>query len=245
MSSTVRIGLMADFNPAFPPHRVVNEVLQHVAQSLGVQIEDCWLPTESLAEKDSETALAQFDALWCAPGSPYKSLRGALNGIRFARERDYPFIGTCGGFQHTVLEYARNVLGYEDADSEEHDPSAGKLFITPLSCFLAGKTFQVKVRRDTRAYQIYEKEEITEHYYCQFGLNPEFHDEIERGGLSISGIDETAEARIIELPHHRFFIATLFVPQLFSGVSEPHALIVAFVKAALVFQREKHLSALS
>ena len=220
MSAKLRIGVIADFNPELRPHQVINEVLDHTSQALSVPIEVEWIPTESLAE--SVTTLEPFDALWSGTGSPFKSLEGALNAIRFGRERNYPFIGTCAGFQHIVIEFARNVLGIKEANSAEYDPSASKLFVTPLTCSLAGKTFKVKIQPDSRAYQIYGSQEIIEHYYCTFGLNPEFQNEIENGGLKIVGIDDTQEARIIEIPAHRFFIGTLFVPQLFADASKPH-----------------------
>ena len=239
MTQKLKVGIIADFNSKFRPHQVTNEVLQHTAKALGVELEANWIPTELLDDKAGETILAQNDAIWGGTGSPYKSLAGALNGIRFARENDFPFIGTCAGFQHVVLEYARNVLGYQDAASAEYDSTAPKLVVTLLSCSLAGKTFQINVKPDTRAHQIYGKDVITEHYYCNYGLNPEFEKDIQDGGLLISGIDESNEARIVELPKHRFYLATLFVPQLFADVSEPHPLIVAYLKAAIAFQIER------
>jgi CTP synthase (UTP-ammonia lyase) len=239
MTQKLKVGIVADWNPEFRPHQVVNEVLQHAAQSLGIQVETIWLPTELLDEKPAEMKFRECDAIWGGPGSPYKSLSGALNGIRFARENDYPFIGTCAGFQHVVVEYARNVLGVKNATSAEYDSSASQLLVSPLACSLAGKTFQINVKRDTRAHQIYQQETITEHYYCNYGLNPQFQTEIQNVGLLISGIDETNEARILELPKHRFFIATLFVPQLFTNGSDPHPLIAAYLKAAIAFQIEK------
>jgi CTP synthase (UTP-ammonia lyase) len=239
MTQRLKIGIIADFQSEFRPHQVTNEVLQHTARALDIEVEGCWVPTNLLEEESAQAVLQQFDAIWGGTGSPYKSLEGALTGFRFARENDYPFIGTCAGFQHVVLEYAQNVLGYKDALHAEYGSSGSHVFVTPLSCSLAGKTFQINVKRDTRAHQIYGQDVIIEHYYCNYGLNPEFQNEVEKGGLLISGIDESKEARILELPKHRFFIATLFVPQLFADVSEPHPLILAYLKAALAFQIEK------
>ena len=240
MAQPLRVGIIADYNPEFRPHQVANEALAHAAKSLDTLIEVTWLATESLADEASLNVLEEFDALWWGPGSPYKSLRGALNGIRFARERDYPFIGTCAGFQHIVLEHAINVLGVEDAASEEYDPDGSKLFISRLTCSVAGQTLKINVRPDTRAHRAYGREEISEHYYCSFGLNPDFQDEIDRGGLKIVGFDDDGEPRIVELPDHRFFIATLFVPQLFSDTQEPHPLIVAYLEAAMAFQSKSN-----
>lgn len=93
--------------------------------------------------------MREYDAFWCAPGSPYRSLTGALDAIRFAREERVPFIGTCGGFQHAVIEYARNVLGFADARHAEYDPYASSdLFISALSCSPFGETMRVEIEPD-------------------------------------------------------------------------------------------------
>ncbi|MCI0489146.1 MAG: CTP synthase [Blastocatellia bacterium] len=240
MERTLKVGIIADYDPDFRPHRKANEVLTHSAKALSAPLEASWLPTEELTSEASLTRLEKFDALWCGPGSPYKSLQGALNAIRFARERDYPFIGTCAGFQHIVLEYAINVLGIEDAASEEYNPDGSKLFISRLACSVAGKTLKIKVKPDTLARATYGRQEINEHYYCNFGLNPAFQSQLEAGGLKVSGIDDDGEARILELRDRRFFIATLFVPQLFEENEGPHPLIVAYLEAAMAFHASRH-----
>jgi CTP synthase (UTP-ammonia lyase) len=127
--------------------------------------------------------------VWIAPGSPYQSLDGALAAIRFARERNVPLLGTCGGFQHVVLEWARNVLGIEDAAHEEYLPGTSehphpnplpvgegarpRLFISRLACSLVGQTMQVRLVPGTLAAAAYGSLEAEEQYYCNFGINPE------------------------------------------------------------------------
>ena len=92
MKQSVKIGIIGDFNPDYPSHIATNEAINHAGDALGVSVEAQWLPTKAL-EKQPAT-LEQFDALWCSPGSPYQSMEGALKAIRFAREQDYPFLGT-------------------------------------------------------------------------------------------------------------------------------------------------------
>ncbi len=91
---SIRIGIIGDFNPNYPSHKATNESLSHAARSLAVTADYTWIPTESLDVEASEKILQSYDALWCSPGSPYKSMDGALRAIRFARERGWPFIGT-------------------------------------------------------------------------------------------------------------------------------------------------------
>jgi len=94
MNRTLRVGIIGDFDPSYPSHIATNEALRHAARAVSLGVGWSWLPTYSLDNEGSETVLEQFDALWCAPGSPYKSMNGALRAIRFAREHDWPFVGT-------------------------------------------------------------------------------------------------------------------------------------------------------
>jgi CTP synthase (UTP-ammonia lyase) len=94
MNQPLRVGIIGDFDPSYPSHVATNEALSHAAGALSVDLDCSWLPTQSLDEASGEAALKHFDALWCAPGSPYKSMVGALRAIQFAREEGWPFIGT-------------------------------------------------------------------------------------------------------------------------------------------------------
>jgi CTP synthase (UTP-ammonia lyase) len=94
MDHPLRIGIIGDYDPNLRYHIATNEALKHAAKGLGVALDFEWLPTLPLEEKSSQMGLKSFDALWCAPGSPYESMRGALKSIRFAREKGWPFIGT-------------------------------------------------------------------------------------------------------------------------------------------------------
>jgi CTP synthase (UTP-ammonia lyase) len=138
MTRAISVGLVGEFMPSFPPHAKTNEAIEQMQSLLGLRISAEWISTCAL-ETAAGLYLKDFDALWIAPGSPYKSLMGALNAIRYAREHDLPLLATCGGCQHVVIEYARNVLGFEDAAHAEYDPYASTLFITPLSCSLVGQ----------------------------------------------------------------------------------------------------------
>ena len=134
MSDAVRIGILGDFNPEYRSHHATNDSLQHAAAKLNLAVESEWIPTPSLLEPNATKLLESFAGLWGSPGSPYSSFEGMLHGIKFARERDWPFLGTCGGFQYALIELARNVLGVKDADSAENNSGSKNIVIYPVEC---------------------------------------------------------------------------------------------------------------
>lgn len=229
MSATVAV--IGDFQPANETHTAIAAAIAHADGAAGTSTVVEWIGTEDALDL-GEDVLAGYAGFWIAPASPYRSMEGALRAIRYARERDVPALGTCAGFQHMVLELARNVLGFADAADAEYDPDASRLFITPLSCSLVGRTMTVAVRPGTRAAALYPGPTATERYYCNFGVNPEHVDELVAGGVVVSGTDQDGEPRIVELPDTRFFVGTLFVPQTSSAPSAPHPVVRAFVAAA-------------
>ena len=132
MSDAVRIGILGDFNPEFRSHHATNDALQHAARKLGIEVQSEWIPTPSLVKPDAEKKLESFDGFLASPGSPYKSFEGMLKGIQFARVRDWPFLGTCGGFQYAFIEFARNVLNIADADTAENNSGSKNIIIYPV-----------------------------------------------------------------------------------------------------------------
>lgn len=145
----VRLAIVGDRDPAFPPHRAVDATLARAAAARGVALRAEWVPTDAIA--DGGAALpGGFDGLWVAPGSPYRRLDGALLAIRHAREGRVPLLGTCGGFQHVVLEFARHVMGLADAQHAEIDPDAERAIVTPLGCSPAGQTMPVTLDAGSR-----------------------------------------------------------------------------------------------
>jgi CTP synthase (UTP-ammonia lyase) len=134
--------------------------------------------------------------------------------------------------QHLIIEFARNVAGIPDAAHAEVDPDASRLVINGLACSLVGQSMDVTLVEGSLAHRAYGAAGATERYYCQFGLNPEYLGALTASGLAVSGVDQDGEIRIVELPGHRFFVGTLFVPQTSSTPSAPHPLISAYVAAA-------------
>jgi CTP synthase (UTP-ammonia lyase) len=228
---SIQVAVIGDFDPTYPPHIATNTAIDHSAAALDLDAAVTWLPTESLAADLDPVAAA--DVLWCAPGSPYRNLAGALAALRLGRENGVPTLGTCGGCQHIILEYARNVLGFNDAQHAEYDPYASRLFISALTCSLVEQTMPVTLTPDSIAWRCYRTGRVQETYYCNFGLNPDYRQALQAGGLRITGVDDDGEARVFELAGHPFYLATLFVPQTRSNAEAPHPLVTAFLAAGI------------
>lgn len=142
-----------------------------------------------------------------------------------------------------VLEDARSVLGFDDARHAEYDPYASRLFVSELTCSLVGETMSVTLDVDSRAAELYGDTEVREEYHCNFRLNPDQQEELDAAGLRVVGRDADGEARVLEIPGHPFFIATLSVPPLRSTPERPHPLVRAFLSAAAAGPRGRSRSA--
>lgn len=228
----VRIGLIGDFNPEVTAHVAIPQAIDLAANELAVKVNYEWLATPSL-ENNAEGKLQGFHALWLVPASPYVSMTGALNGIQFAREHNVPFLGTCGGFQHMVIEYARNVLGLSEADHAETNPDSSMVLVAPLTCTVSEQSHTFTLSPDSTVSKIYASNEIVEQYgICNYGLNQDFRSLFEQSGMKVAGVDTNDDVRIMELPGHRFFIGTLFQPERSALKKIVHPLIKAFVQSA-------------
>lgn len=224
------IGLVGDFDANVPAHQAIPLALQRAAGEVGCACAWEWVGT---AEIKTAERVGEFDALWCVPASPYRWAEGALRAIRHAREAGVPFLGTCGGFQHAVLEYARNVLGWADAlHAEEADPATGRAVIAPLACALVEAIGGLRLVPGTRLAAAYGVGEISEGYRCRFGLNPEFREALTAGPLRAAAFDPEGEVRAVELNGHPFFVGTLFQPERAALRNQPAPLVRAFLQAA-------------
>jgi CTP synthase (UTP-ammonia lyase) len=221
------IVVVGDFDPRSSTHVATNRAIEHTVRKLNASLDFRWLTTPEAEHID----LDRVQGFWIAPGSPYKSLAGALRVIRFSRENMVPLLGTCGGFQHIILEFARNTLGIDDAAHAEYDPYASRLFISKLACSLVGRRLPISLLAGSLVASVYGTTSIIEQYYCNFGVNPRYVSELRSMDLRIVGSDAEGEVRVVELEDHPFFIGTLFVPQLSSTPERPHPLIVGLVEA--------------
>lgn len=226
----IRIALVGDFNPSIAAHQAIPEALKLSAAQLGTEVVAEWIATDKVGSP-AET-LRDFTAVWCSPGSPYASTDGALAAIRFVRETSRPFFGTCGGFQHAVIEYARNVLGMIDADHTETNPTAATPVISRLTCSLVEITGAVKLTDGSKVRAAYGAAEAAEGYHCNYGVNPAYEMLfVEPSALRVAARDTAGEVRAVELNGHPFFAGTLFQPERSALKGKVHPLITAFVAA--------------
>jgi CTP synthase (UTP-ammonia lyase) len=233
MTTAIRIGLIGDYDASVLAHQAIPRALALAADAVAEPVECEWIPTEEIREA---SRVSGFDGLWCVPASPYRNMEGALRAIRFAREEGRPFLGTCGGFQHAILEYARHVLGWADAEHAETKPNAARPVITPLTCALVEKTDTIRFRQGSILAAAYGCLEATEGYHCNYGINPAFSSAIVSGPLRVSAEDGGGDVRAVELDGHPFFVATLFQPERAALIGKTPPVVAAFVRAAGAMQ---------
>ncbi|MEV6603126.1 gamma-glutamyl-gamma-aminobutyrate hydrolase family protein [Kutzneria sp. NPDC051319] len=227
MTGQPRVALVGDRSADVHSHERLDTLIPH----LRAQID--WVGSDTVTD-----SIGDYDGIWVIPGSPYKDKDSVLFAIETARQRGIPYLGTCGGFQHALIEYGRNVLGFADADDVQYDPDAPTAFITPLACSLVGETAPLHLTSGSRLAEVYGGAESTvETYHCKYGLNPEYIDAIVHSPMQITGWDAEKAPRAVELPEHPFFIGTLFQPELSSTPSAVHPLIERYVDAVIEHAR--------
>lgn len=225
--STKSIALIGDYNERVIAHQAIPKALDLAATALGVDCEYEWVDSDVVPR----FSLNEFDGIWCVPASPYKDMQGALDAIRYARESDKPFLGTCGGYQHAALEYARNVLGHTLAGNAEVDSNTSMPLINALVCKLVEKSDRIQFLDGSRVASIYAAAEAEEDYHCSFGVNREYLPLFDGSDMQFTGFDQEGDPRVLEHKQHRFFIGTAYQPERAALRGENHVLVSAFVQA--------------
>ncbi|MFC9925975.1 hypothetical protein [Streptomyces sp. NPDC127190] len=229
MTNTATVALVGDRSPNVVSHTRVPLLLEALAARDRLVLDAYWIPSE---DAEADGAVRGFDAVWVLPGSPYRSEAGVLAAVRTAREEGIPFLGTCGGFQHALLEYARNVCGLSGAAHAENDPGAEDPLIEPLACSLVGHEAAVVIEPGSLAESVIGSARTVERYFCAYGPSHRL-DPLRAHGLRFSGHDEDGRVRVAELPGHPFFLASLFQPELAGDGSRPHPIVRALARAAV------------
>lgn len=228
VTPSLRIALVGDYNADVIAHQAIPLAIDDAAAVLELTVEYHWLPTQDIKSAED---LADYNAIWLVPASPYQNMEGALTAVRYARENSVPFLGTCGGFQHAIVEYARNVMGWQDAAHAETDTD-GRMVIAPLTCSLVEKTDTIELRANTLIARAYGRDSIEEGYHCNYGISPEFAAELDVQPLRVTGWDDNGDIRAVELVTHPFFVATLFQHERNALAGRPAPLVQAFLHTA-------------
>lgn len=232
MHGSIRVALIGDRNDAVTAHQAIPVSLALAGEAIHQSITPVWIHTSELDSAEAVRALRAFDGIWCVPASPYANTEGALLAIQLARSERIPFLGTCGGFQHAIIEYFRNRLGIVDPGHEELDPASANPVISRLSCSLVEVTATIRLKPGSWMRQLYGTEEVPETFHCNYGANAEAAKRISSDGdLIVEGTDEAGNIRIVRLKSHPFFIGTLFQPERAGLRGVVHPLVRAFAAA--------------
>ncbi|MBF8190090.1 hypothetical protein ITP53_31055 [Nonomuraea sp. K274] len=221
----MRIALVGDRSPSVRSHVRIPRLMEALRERDGIALDPYWVPTTDVA-----AGLDGFDGIWMLPGSPYRDEAGAVEAARVAREREIPFLGTCGGFQHMLLEFARHVCGLDVAHAE-NEPGARDFLLTPLACSLAGHEGLVRLTPGSLIEQIMAAPATVEAYICSYGLNEDYKRTLAGHGMVFSGHAGDGAVRVAELPGHPFFLATMFQPELAGDGRRAHPVVTAFATA--------------
>jgi CTP synthase len=239
----VRIGLVGKYIELKDAYKSINESFIHagVANESKVKLE--WIHSESITPENVEEKLGKLKGILVAPGFGDRGIEGKITAIKYARENNVPFLGICLGMQCAVIEFARNVLGYKDAHSSEMNPKSKHKVIDMMQdqkkITAKGGTMRLgaypcKIKKGTKAFAVYGKENISERHRHRYEFNNTFLKEYEKKGMIASGINpDNNLVEMVELKDHPWFIGVQYHPEYKSTVAKPHPLFVRFVKATL------------
>ncbi|HLK96635.1 MAG TPA: CTP synthase [Hymenobacter sp.] len=250
---TVRIGLVGKYVELHDAYKSIAESFIHAGAHNECKVQIEWIQSETLADPNHcAQVLRELDGVLVAPGFGERGIEGKINAVRYVREHNIPFLGICLGMQMAVIEYARHVLGIVDAHSTEMEPHTPNPVISMMEEQKAvtdkGGTMRLgayacKLRRDSKAFQIYGKTQISERHRHRYEFNNDYLEQFERAGLRPTGINpETGLVEIVELADHPWFMGVQFHPELKSTVMNPHPLFVQFVRATLTFNQQKRMA---
>ncbi|MBC7334183.1 MAG: CTP synthase, partial [Actinobacteria bacterium] len=240
LEGKVRIGIVGKYTNLKDAYISIVEALNHGGYYFRRNVEIVWINSEELDNScEEESPLLEVDGILVPGGFGVRGINGKIKAIRCAREMGIPFLGICLGMQCAVIEFSRNVLGFEDANSSEFDPATRHpvidLMIEQKNIDSKGGTMRLgsypcKIRKDSLAYKAYREELVYERHRHRYELNNNYRDILERNGLIVSGVyPEKNLAEIIEIKNHPWFVAVQFHPEFKSRPDRPHPLFREFI----------------
>ncbi|MFV0471959.1 MAG: CTP synthase [Paludibacteraceae bacterium] len=199
--------------------------------------------SDKITEENVDKKLSKADGIIIAPGFGQRGMEGKLTALKYARESNIPCMGICMGMQSLCIEFARNVLGYADANSTETDPTTvhnvvdimeEQKNILNLGGSMRLGAYKCKLKKGSKAYRIYGKERISERHRHRFEFNNQYKEDFENAGLMCTGLNEESNlVEIVELKNHKWYIGVQFHPEYSSTVINPHPLFIDFIKTAI------------
>jgi CTP synthase len=239
------IALVGKYTSLRDAYLSVNEAFIHAGAFHDAKVEVKWVDSELLSDESLEETLGDVDGILVPGGFGIRGSQGKLRAIRYARERGIPFFGICLGLQMAVVEYARNVLGMEGANSTEFDPDTHYPVIdlmpdqlgVPRGGTMRMGRYACKTLEGTKARSIYGQPLIYERHRHRYELNPALREQLFTGDLIVGGINPERDlVEMVELKGHPWFVAVQFHPEFTSRAMRPNPLFRDFVGAALRHQ---------
>ncbi|RAR48923.1 CTP synthase [Flavobacterium lacus] len=240
---TVNIGLVGKYVELQDSYKSILEAFIHAGAANETKVNIVSVHSEYIDKSNVAEKIGGFDGILVAPGFGERGIEGKIEAVRYVRENNIPFFGICLGMQMAVIEYARTVLGFEDANSTEMNSQTShpvidlmeeQKTITEKGGTMRLGSWKCNLEKDSLAHQIYGKDQIEERHRHRFEFNGQFKEQLEKAGLKASGINPyTGLVEIIEIENHPFFIGVQYHPEYKSTVANPHPIFVGFVKAAV------------
>ncbi|ASJ10928.1 CTP synthetase [Thermococcus sp. P6] len=242
LEDTVEIAVVGKYVKLADAYLSIREALKHSSVANGVKVGIRWIEAEDLEEKGTKL-LEGVDGIIVPGGFGSRGSEGKIMAVRYARENDVPFLGICFGFQLTVVEFARNVLGLEGAHSTEIDPKTPHPVVdlmpeqrdlNRLGGTMRLGAYPVRIKPGTLAWKLYGKELVYERHRHRWEVNPDYVGRFEEAGMVFSGVagDDGRRMEILELPEKSYFIATQFHPEFRSRPMNPAPVFKGLVRAA-------------
>jgi CTP synthase len=243
----VKIALVGKYVELQDAYKSILEALVHSGVSNECVVEVISLHSEEMDDSNAQEQLQNVQGIIVAPGFGRRGLGGKIAAIKYARENNVPFFGICLGMQCSVIEFGRNVLGFEDANSSEMDSKTSHAVIdmmeeqkaiTNLGGTMRLGAYTCHLKEGSLAHQIYGRTEISERHRHRYEFNNQFLSQYEEAGMIATGTNPASGlVEIVEIPTHPFFIGVQFHPEYKSTVANPHPIFVHFVKAAIKEQQ--------